>query len=454
MKIPDTSPLFAWNCLETSPTLQTLHDLLESLPDQDLLAALRARRGRGRNDYPVSTLWAIYVCRLALRHPTMEAMLDELRRNPALCRLVGVEGEADVPDKWNMSRFEEGLGRPEHVESLRGIFDAMATRLGAAVGDLGRDVAGDATALHARRSKAKKARTSTLAQPTGGRKEYTDDEGNVTHSYEWFGYKLHLLVDTKHEVALAYQVTSAHAGDNEPVADLVDQAQTNLCDPETRAKIDDRHPGRIRTLSYDKAADTNDVHAVLHDQGIAGIIQTRSLWKGDPERMLPDDGASHVVYDEAGSVYCYDKVSDPPVRRRMAFIGHEPQRGTLKYRCPAKHHGHPCRSSRRCNAGKQYGLTKRIPREIDLRRFCRLPRNTKKFERLYKGRSAVERVNGRLKLFWGADDGNLRGAERFHARVATVLIVHMAFAILLAKAPRHEGTLSRTRLSPIAQALQ
>jgi hypothetical protein len=99
-------------------------------------------------------------------------------------------------------------------------------------------------------------------------------------------------------------------------------------------------------------------------------------------------------------------------------------------------------------------MTKRVSREIDLRRFCRLPRNTKKFERLYKGRSAVERVNARLKLFWGIDDGNIRGPQRFHARIGAVMAVHMAFAILLAKTPRYEGTLSRTRLSPIAKALQ
>jgi hypothetical protein len=277
MKIPATSPLFAWNCLETSPSLKTLRDLLEALPDQELLAALRARRGRGRNDYPVHTLWGIYVCRLALRHPTMDAMLDELCRNPALCRLVGIEGEAHVPAKWNMSRFEEALGRGEHVVLLRKVFDAMAVRLGAAVGDLGRDVAGDATALHARRSKAKKARKSTLPQPAGGRKEYTDDEGNVTHSYEWFGYKLHLLVDAKHEVALAYQITSANVGDNEPVADLVHQAQANLCDEATRAKIDDRQPGRIRTLQGRR-----------HQRRARGAARPRD--RGDHSDPVPVEG--------------------------------------------------------------------------------------------------------------------------------------------------------------------
>ncbi len=35
----------------------------------------------------------------------------------------------------------------------------------------------------------------------------------------------------------------------------------------------------------------------------------------------------------------YDKMSDFPVRHKMAYIGHEPERETLKYRYPAKHEG-------------------------------------------------------------------------------------------------------------------
>ena len=59
----------------------------------------------------------------------------------------------------------------------------------------------------------------------------------------------------------------------------------------------------------------------------------------------------------------------------------------------------------------------RIKSELDLRRFPPIPRMTKQFERLYKGRTAVERVNARVKLYWGADDGNVIGARRFHAMV-------------------------------------
>ena len=152
-------------------------------------------------------------------------------------------------------------------------------------------------------------------------------------------------------------------------------------------------------------------------------------------------------------MYCYDVVSNPPVRRAMSYIGHEAARGTLKYRCPARHMGLPCASEGRCNAGKAYGRTVRVRQEIDLRRFPPIPRATKTFERLYRGRSAVERVNARLKVFWGTDDGNMVGARRFHAMVAVVMAVHAGFATVLAMAPRHEGTLGKMRLSALARAL-
>ena len=142
------------------------------------------------------------------------------------------------------------------------------------------------------------------------------------------------------------------------------------------------------------------------------------------------------------------------MRHKMSYIGHEPERETLKYRCPAKHEGWECPMSAMCNAGKSYGKTVRVPREVDPRRFPALPRATKKFERMYKGRTAVERVNARLKVFWGVDDGNLTGSRRFVAQVGVVLAVHAVFATLLASAPRREGTLGKIGLSPIAEALR
>jgi Transposase DDE domain/Transposase domain (DUF772) len=446
MIIHDAKPLFAWDSLEDSPSLKTIKDLLAAVPDGKLLDSLRIARGKGRNEYPVSVLWGVVVLRVALRHLTTEAMLDELRRNEGLRRLIGIESEAGVPKKWNMSRFEEGLGQEPHRTHLKEIFNALIQRLGVAVVDLGRDTAGDATALSARRKPeetAKEEIAEGLPQASGGRKEYKDDDGKVTKVVEWFGFKLHLIVDVKHEVVLSYEITDTKAGDGETLPVILTQAQANL------------PPDRIQTLAYDKAADGEDVHKLLSDERITPLIQMRSLWQTEPERMLPGhDGSSNVVYTEDGTLYCYDKVSEPPVRHKMAYIGHEPERETLKYRCPAKHEGWECPMSSICNAGKSYGKTVRVDRLLDPRRFPALPRATKKFERMYKGRTSIERVNARLKIFWGVDDGNLTGSRRFVAQVGVVLAVHAAFATLLASAPCRDGTLGKVRLSPIAEALR
>jgi hypothetical protein len=36
----------------------------------------------------------------------------------------------------------------------------------------------------------------------------------------------------------------------------------------------------------------------------------------------------NVVHDEAGTIYCYDTASEPPVRHRMAYMGYEKDRET------------------------------------------------------------------------------------------------------------------------------
>ena len=451
MNIHINKPLFAWDCLEASPTLAVLQEFLELLPDADLLDALERHRAKGRNDYPVTVCWGICMLRIACRQVTMDGMLQELHRNPVMAYMIGIEAEKQIPDKYNMSRFEEVLGLPPHVELLHGMFNTMVQRLAGVVDDLGVHLAGDASALHARPARKADGDHPDLPQPCAGKKEYRDDEGKVTETYEWFGYKFHLVVDTKHEVAVGYGITAANVDDGKALPAVLADARENLGDAAPEAD----EPRRIQTLSYDKACDRNETHALLAEHDIAGIIETRALWKENPERMLPgDDGNENIVYDEEGTLYCYDKVSDPPVRHKMAYFGYEKDRDTLKYRCPARNDGWTCPSEERCNRGKKYGRTKRVACEIEPRRFCRVPRGTKKFERLHKGRTAVERVNSRLKVFWGMDDGNVTGNQRFAAKFGTVMLTHITFATMLARAERWEGTLSQTRLSPIAQALQ
>ncbi len=447
MRLAASKPLFAWDELEQSTSLGAIRETLAAIPDGPLLEALRQRRHNGCDKYPIHVLWGVLLLSILLRHTTIEACLSELRRNAGLRLLVGIEHEHDVPNGWNLSRFLDVLGQEPYLLMLRTVFDDLVKRLGVAVPDLGCHTAGDSTGLSARHDEnTERVAVETaqgLPQPTGGRKEYKDDDGTVTQVLEWFGYKLHLLVDVQHEVALAYHITDTKAGDNEEIEPLVQQAKGNL------------PAERIETLAYDKAADDSKVHELLYDEGIKPVIQNRSCWpEGDAERVLGGRIPLHVVHDEKGTIFCCDTISEPPVLRPMSYMGHEKDRGTLKYRCPAKVEGFTCGSEEKCNADKPYGMTVRVPQEIDLRRFPAIPRGSKQFERLYKGRTSVERVNARLKIFWGLDDGNVVGSRRFHAHVGAVMVVHLAFATMLAASQRYEGSFGTMKLSPIAAKLR
>ncbi len=79
MRITTTQPLFAWECLDDSPSLRTIREFLGTVPDAKLLNALHRWRGRGRDDYPVSVLWGTFLLTILLRHPgqTVHPLCDQ-----------------------------------------------------------------------------------------------------------------------------------------------------------------------------------------------------------------------------------------------------------------------------------------------------------------------------------------------------------------------------------------
>ena len=123
MRIQLTKPLFAWDCLEDSPSLKTVRQFLQAIPDGILLEGLRNQRGRGRNDYPVHVLWGVVLLTHLLRHTSIDSCLAELCRNEGLRRLIGIESEEKVPKKWNVSRFIDVLGTEPHLARVQEIFD-------------------------------------------------------------------------------------------------------------------------------------------------------------------------------------------------------------------------------------------------------------------------------------------------------------------------------------------
>ena len=83
--------LFEWDDVEDIGDLVRPRLLLEHLPDEPLMYALEARRGHGRNDYPIRSIWNSILSGVVFGHETIESLRRELQRNGQLRNLCGFD---------------------------------------------------------------------------------------------------------------------------------------------------------------------------------------------------------------------------------------------------------------------------------------------------------------------------------------------------------------------------
>jgi len=232
---------------------------------------------------------------------------------------------------------------------------------------------------------------------------------------------------------VAYEVTKASAGEAPIARKLV-------------KRLSERHEDLMKNTCevylYDKAGDDTTLIKTLWDgHGIKPVISIRDCWQDGDEIQLSSDerrktrqvpGTRDVVYTENGGVYCLcprtvaaAKAGEVDKVREMAFGGFEKDRSTLRYRCPAWQYGYECPGADRCKA--KTGV--RIKLDIDRRVFTPLARNTYVWERTYKKRTAVERVNSRFDVSYGFERHFIRGLAKMRLRTGFALVVMLSMAL-------------------------
>lgn len=124
----------------------------------------------------------------------------------------------------------------------------------------------------------------------------------------------------------------------------------------------------------------------------------------------------------------------------MTFMGFEKDRMTLKYRCPAAAFGIECAGRSICGGGKygDFGRVVRIPLDKDRRIFTPISRSSYTWDREYKHRTAVERVNSRLDVSFEFERHYIRGLKKMKARVGLALVVMLAMALGRIRADQRE----------------
>lgn len=441
--------LFSWEHIDASSDLDRLRLVIGAIPDSDLMLRLEALRANGRDEYPVRAVWNSILAGVVYQHPSIASLRRDLSRNGELRKLCGFDpsrGEAAVPTDSAYSNFLVNL--LDHEPLIRAMFHSLVEKLNAHLPDLGRFLALDRKAIpslatgNRKPAAAKPEETSAqgrsktpavlLAAVNDRRRESDADWGVKKYRGQhkdgtawektsaWFGFELHLLVDSQHEMPVNYKVTKASAPETTELPLLVQETK-------------DLHPAVIETceeLSADRGYDSeNNIVFLWNDHNIRPIIDKRSDWKSSDEtRPLFPDRVDTVVYDVKGSVKCICPATSEI--RPMTFWGFEKARGTLKYRCPAVANGFDCKGRTDCPAAaNSYGKIVRIPLEMNPRMFTPLPRDSKAWDRAYDRRTAVERVNSRIDQVLGFERHTNRGLKKVEARMGIALVVLLSMAV-------------------------
>lgn len=414
--------LFCWQEIDELGDLERLRLVLDHLPDERLMQALERHRGCGRDDYPVRAMWNSVLAGIVFQHKSTEQLRRELSRNGQLRWLCGfdlVRGLDAVPPAYVYTRFLRLLYA--HGERIEAMFDQLIEQLRELLAGFGRHLAMDGKGIRT----AARRREGLSQMPADGRRDVDADTGKKTYRgkrsdgtqwqrvVEWFGYKLHLIVDAVYELPVAFEVTAASASEIPAGRELV-------------KTVKKRHPQLLkdcRTLAADKGLDDTKLICQLWDDcGVKPVIDIRNMWQdGEPTHRVSH--LSNVVYDYQGTVYCHCPASGE--RREMAYGGFEKDRRSLKYRCPAAHYGLTCKGRKRCPIRKAV----RIPLREDRRVFTPLARSSYAWKRQYKRRTSAERVNSRLDVSFGFEEHFIRGLAKMRLRVNLSLVVMLAMAI-------------------------
>ena len=415
--IPQIS-LFNWqDDIETLGDLERLQLVLNTLPDESLMQILEKERGQGRDDFPVRGMWNGLISGLIYQHVSTASLLRELNRNVQLRYICGFEGLNKVPKAYNYTRFIANLLK--HQAELDQIFQFLVQELFSILPEFGYRLAMDSKYID---SVAKRKSKTVIAD---GRRELDADLGmksyHGVHSdgtpwekvVKCFGFKLHLIVDAKYDLPVAYEVTKASVPDVIEGHALVDKLyaeQVGLVDS-------------CGYLSADKGYDDTKLLNKLKDKPfhIRPVIDTRRMWKSELEKQLP--GYKHVYYNEQGEVFCHDPKLG--TRHTMSCDGYEAKRDSLRKKCPVRAYGIKCPSDGNCPS--QGGV--RIPLKTDYRIFNQVDRSSYKFTREYKHRTSVERVNARLDNSLGFEQHTIRGIRKMTMTCSLALILMLTMAL-------------------------
>ena len=228
-------------------------------------------------------------------------------------------------------------------------------------------------------------RSEVPTDPKWGIKKNSDGK-NVF----WFGYKAHLIVGTSSQYILDSLFSSGNLNDGKAAIPLL-------------KGIHERFPQlRIRHQTMDAGYDYEPIYEQVHQMGQQSVIAYNKRNEGEP-----------IGFDKHFAPTCFREHS-------YRYDSFDSKYETLKYTGPKE-----CRECPLANEGICQKVYK-VKITTDLRKYTAPARGSLAWKKIYKRRTAVERVNAYLKEWFQLDNVRYRTGERAKVHFDLVTLVYNA----------------------------
>jgi len=336
---------------------------------------LDALRWTGRKGYGARALVGACLAKSLYAIPTWSRTAALIAEHAALADAIG-----GTPSVYACYRFAAKLR--EHKPLLDACLDRVTASLSAELPEYGVDVAIDASDLPAFANGQR-----FLSKNGPERERFSDPDASWGHRSAistrkgggFYGFKLHQAVCARTELPVAWRVETARTHESSLADDLLQRVRERV-QPET--------------ATLDKGYDVKPVYDACDRAGCLPIIplrKTPAVKKGAHKPPTCDHG-------------------------EWTYAGADFKRKLTKWRCP----------TRECKPASVWIKADRLHPLV--------PRESKRFGDLYRGRGAVERAFGRLKHEYGLGPLRVRGIERVALHADLCILATLASALARARA--------------------
>ena len=404
--------IFDYIEIEELGDLARLKLCLENVADEELCKYLENQRGNGRDDFPVRVMLNLVYAMKIFGHRSVESFRRELSRNSQLRKVCGLKDEdykylgkrkSLIPKARVFTGFFKSLVKAQ--EELDKIFENDVKYMYDNLEGFGEDCALDGKLLDSYAKKDNKKATNDENKKDYRRdndaswtcKTYNFKDGTKKSTWH-FGYESHILCDANYGLPIWHKEETASVSEQKIADEMIKDLDKNK-----RYILD-----KMKNFLADAGYDDGKRNALLKDKyDINPIIDNRHMWRDEITREI--DGKP-LAYNEDGEVFYIKNIVNGKYEK-LRYLGYDKQRKCLRY-------------------GFKYNNDKvfRIPISTDRRIFLPVARDSKKYERLYKKRTEVERLNGRLDRDYMFNDHFIRGKKKMRMMITLSFIVMLGMA--------------------------